>query len=50
LTRIGAYENQDLKIADVGVTFFRLGGFWFSVFCQKQKQKPEISPKFQIGP
>ena len=48
LTRIGAYENQYLKLFDVGVTFFFwvVSGFLFSV----RKQKTEMFSKFQIGP
>ena len=47
-TRIGAHENQHLKLFDVGMTFSTEVGsdFMFSV----KKQKTENFSKFQIGP
>jgi len=45
LTRIGAYENQHLKLFDVGVAFFFwvVSGFVFPV----RKQKNRKISKFQ---
>ena len=48
-TRIGAYENQHLKLFDVGVTFFFwvVSGFLFSVRKQKTENFLKISNRTQ---